>query len=74
MDTGVNTMAKSPIGTYRTPTVPTSAFSVINTPGISTERKIKSQEVFRLGIQSFLPRFNSYLRSKWYNVSLAPLC
>lgn len=68
-------MAKSAahIGTYRIPTVPTLAFSVINTPGISTERKTKSQEVFRLGIQSFFPTFNSYLRSKWYNVSLAPL-
>lgn len=76
MDTGVNMMAKSPahIGTYRIPTVPTLSFSVINTPGIRTQRKIKRQEVFRSGIQSLVPRFNSYLRSKWYNVSLAPLC
>lgn len=76
MDTGVNMMAKSPahIGAYRIPTVPTLAFSVINTPGISTQRKIKPQEVFRSEIQSFFPRFNNYLRSKWYSVSLAPLC
>lgn len=75
MDTGVNMMAKSPahIGTYKIPTVPTLAFSVINTPGISTQRKIKPREVFRSGIQSFFPKFNNYLRSNWYNVSLAPL-